>query len=106
MRAWLRNPRGVPVWTVLVPVMLCLFIGAARIGTDRRVCVNPDPATAGRRNAGINTPIEVVRYRPIVKCDGGKGDLLLYGREFLHVEQIMGGADAEAADLNVVGVKK
>ena len=29
MRAWLRNPLGVPVWTVLVPVMLGLFIGAA-----------------------------------------------------------------------------
>jgi hypothetical protein len=29
MRAWLRNPLGVPVWTVLVPVVLCLFIGAA-----------------------------------------------------------------------------
>jgi hypothetical protein len=29
MRAWLRNPLGAPVWTVLVPVVLCLFIGAA-----------------------------------------------------------------------------
>ena len=29
MRAWLRNPLGVPVWTVFVPVLLGLFIGAA-----------------------------------------------------------------------------
>jgi hypothetical protein len=29
MRTWLRNPPGVPVWTVLVPFMVCLFIGAA-----------------------------------------------------------------------------
>lgn len=29
MRAWLKNPLGVPIWTVMGIILLCLFMGAA-----------------------------------------------------------------------------
>ena len=81
-----------------------LFVDAARHDRLAWMSVQPDTSEPGGRQASVDALVKKVCHADISESHAHRRDILWYGYELAHVQEIMGGRNPEAAYFSVSGV--